>query len=166
MYRLPRKLPHLNAALMLTPKEDQTKGMCFHRTVGFVLDVPPARLCVGTLRAATEEELREIPHASPVPFIHCWAQIGQSVYAPTTIEAQAGRLRPFKLDEYYLKNGVSDVRMLTRRTLLQLSEKYGLAHHLLYRTPVRENMAFADVILSAVEVEYVLNESEGVLPAG
>jgi hypothetical protein len=165
MPQLPRKLPHLNGAIGLVPIAEG-KGMCFHRSVGFVLDVPPAKLAVGVLRAATDEELMVNPAASQVPFIHCWAEIGSSVYAPTTIEAQGGRLRPFKRAEYYQQNGVHNVSYMSRRTLRQLSDRYGLSDHLIYHTPVRDNAKFGAIILDALGVEHILNAGGGLLPGG
>lgn len=164
--RLPSKLPHLNAAITKVAYPNPSKGMCFHRSVGFVLDVPPAKLCVGTFRGANEEELLTVANASPVPFIHCWAEIGDKVYAPTTIEAQGGRLMPFNRTEYYTKNGTRDVYRLSRQELRQLSETYGLARHLLYDEPVRGDVGFAIVILDALGVSHTTSADGGIVPGG
>lgn len=162
--RLPAKLPHLNAALSKTAHPDPRKGLCFHRTVGFVLDVPQAHLCVGTLRGATSEEMVRTPEASPVPFLHCWAEIGGNVYAPTTIEASGGRLRPFSREAYYAGNGVHNVITMSRKQLKDLSEEFGLAEHLLYDRPVRGGKGFAVVILDALTVRHAVGETGGIVP--
>jgi hypothetical protein len=146
--------------------EVEGKGLCFHRTVGFVLDVPPAKLYVGIFRGGTPEEIAANPAVSAIPFIHCWAQINEFVYAPTTIEAQGGRLRPFAQAEYYERNGTKVLGIMGRHELKQLSKEYGLAQHLLYHTPVRGDAAFSDIILNKLEVSYTLTDQKGVIPAG
>ncbi len=162
--KLPTKLPHLNSALLLRGYPDTSTGMCFHRTVAFVLDVPAAKLFIGTLKGATAEELLQNPRNSPVRFIHCWAQIGSQVYAPTTIEAQGGRLKPFTEIHYYQNNDVRDVKVMSRHTLIQLSKKYGLAEHLLYHQPIRNEAKFGYIILDALRVSHTLSTDGGLIP--
>jgi hypothetical protein len=137
--------------------------MCFHRTAGFVLDIPQAKLCVGIFRAATPEELKAHPNYSPVPFLHCWAEVGSVVYAPTTIEA-VGKLTPFNREEYYRLNDARDIRYMSRATLLRLSREHGLANHLLDFTPLKGSSKFATIILDELGVSHVTNEKGGVIP--
>lgn len=140
------------------------RGMCFHRTVGFVLDEPRAKLCVGIFRGATEEELKENPHFSDVPFFHCWAEIGTTVIAPTTIEATGGRLCGFDRDEYYERNAAKDIVRMNRARLLQLSKEHGLAQHLLYFKPLVGNAKFADIILNDLGIKFTISDCGGVIP--
>lgn len=160
-FRFPpeNKLPHFIGSMRLSGP----RGMCFHRSVGLVLDIPQAKLCVGIFRAATPEELKQFPNYSPVPFIHCWVEIGNSVYAPTTIE-QLGRLTPFVKDEYYRLNEAKDVRYMSRATLLRLSREHGLAQHLLDFTPLKGDSRFASVILDELKMGHTTNVGGGVIP--
>jgi hypothetical protein len=128
-----------------------------------VLDIPIAKLAVGTFRGATPEELEQYPNYSPVPFIHCWVEIGNSVYAPTTVET-LGRLTPFNRAEYYNLNKAKDVRYMSRATLLRLSREHGLAQHLLDFSPLKGSSKFASVILDELGVSYALNERGGLVP--
>jgi hypothetical protein len=157
---LPRKMPHLDGAMRLIGP----RGMCFHRTVGLVLDVPRAQLCVGVFRAATAEELADNPHFSHTPFIHCWAEISNKIYAPTTIEATGGRLVGFNKDEYYERNGAKNIVRMSRARLLQLSKAYGLARYLLYSEPLVGDAKFSGVILDELGVDYVVTDGGGVIP--
>lgn len=154
-----KKLPHFMGSMKLTGP----RGMCFHRSVGLVLDIPIAKLCVGTFRGATPEELKHFPNYSDVPFIHCWVEIGKSVYAPTTIE-HLGRLTPFNREEYYHLNEAKDVRYMSRATLLRLSREHGLAQHLLDFSPLKGDSKFASVILDELGVSYALTDRGGLVP--
>jgi hypothetical protein len=159
-FKFPKRMPHLEGALRLTGP----RGMCFHRTVGLVLDVPRAQLCVGIFREATEEERRKNPEFSDVPFLHCWAEIGSIVYAPTTIEATGGKLYGFNRAEYYEHNQARNIVRMKRARLLQLSKLHGLADHLLYFKPLEGNSKFASVILDDLGVKHIESSRGGVIP--
>jgi hypothetical protein len=157
------KLAHLRGALDFGAPGG--KGTCFLRAAGFVLDMPGAVLCLGTVRAATEAERATIPNASPVPFIHCWAEFGDMVFAPTTIEQMGFRLRPMDRAGYYAINGVRDVVRMTRRALLHLSGEIGLSAHLRHGCPVRGDVTASEAIVIASGIAYRVGELGSVLPA-
>lgn len=156
----PKKMPHLEATLDRIGKH----GACFFRSVGFVLDVPQAKLCVGTFPAATAEELIDNPAYSAEPFLHCWAEVGDAVFAPTTYESCNRQLVPFQRDSYYEGNGAKDVVCMSRAQLLRLSRKYGLGKHLLYLRPLGGNLRFATVILDELGISHALSKEMGLIP--
>lgn len=81
---MPRKavMLHLSCAMAL---EANGLGTCFHRAAAFVLDVPGAKLCLGTFSEATEEEAGANPSASRHDFIHAWAEVSGCVFAPSML---------------------------------------------------------------------------------
>lgn len=153
-----KKLPHLKGAMQLQGQQN----MCFHRSAAFVLDVPTARLCMGTFPAATPEELELEPEASREPFIHCWAEVGDSVYAPTTIE-KVGGLRPIPRAYYYEINRAQDIKWIDRPTLLRISKEIGLSAHLRHGKPARRSVG--GTLLDAAGIEYQISRNGGVVPA-
>lgn len=155
----PVRFPTLHPALWLTGP----RGMCFHRSVALVLDSPAARLCIGTVRAATPEELEAIPEASTEPFIHAWCEIGDVVLPPSLIETFGGRLPSFLRSAYYDKNGVRDVRSVPRAKLLKLAAQYDWFNHLRHHTPIPSS--FGTVLLDAAGVAWRPTEAGGVVPA-
>jgi len=161
--RLPKNLPHLKSAVDFKATNG-VSNCCFHRAAAFVLDVPGSVLCMGTLRAADEQERLEIANASPVPFIHAWCEFDGLVYAPTTIERMGNRLVPFHRDAYYTMNGISDVRTLTRKELLTLSGKVGLSAHLKHFRPLHDG-AKISVLLDAAGIKWEISENGGIIPA-
>jgi hypothetical protein len=164
-FKFPKHMPHLEGSLRLIGhKGPGGGGMCFHRSIGLVLDVPQARLMVGTFRAATPEECAANPLFSPVPFIHCWTMIGNKIYAPTTYEGHGHRLVPMDPEAYYERNGARDIVGMNRATVLRLSKKYGLAQHLVYFTPLKGQARFADVILDELGISHVTHKNGGVIP--
>lgn len=95
-------------------------GLCFHRSAALVLDLKWADFVVGTVRAATPDEIEAEPRASRVPFLHAWVERGQMVYSPTLME-QHGGLLPLDRQDYYQANGVRDVYRMNRRELKRLA---------------------------------------------
>jgi hypothetical protein len=153
-------MPHLEASFKLIGP----RGPCFFRAVALVLDVPQAKLMVGTFRAATPEEQAASPEVSPVPFIHAWTEIHGAVFAPTTYESCNAQLVPFDLVDYYQRNGTRDVVCMDRARLLRLSRKYGLDKYILYGAPLEGNLKFASVILDELGVRHRMSTDNGLLP--
>lgn len=161
---LPTRLPHLDGAMVLRPAAQYIdRGMCFHKTVGFVLDVPMAKLFVGTFRAATPEEIAEHPELSPEPFIHCWPQVGNVVFGLNYISGSFTIPR-FPQAAYYQQNGATNVVSMSRARLIQLSRQYGLARHLLYHDDLVGDAKFGSVILDELGVNHVISERGGLIP--
>lgn len=162
--QLPTRLPHLDGALTLFPDARYIeRGMCFHKTVGFVLDVPMARLYAGIFRAATEEEIAERPELSPDPFIHCWPQVGNIVFGLNYI-GSSFTIPRFRQEAYYEQNGATNVVSMTRKRLLELSSSYGLAQHLLYHGPLVGEAKFGSVILDELGVSHAISDRGGLIP--
>ncbi len=156
----PKAMPHFEATLRRIGRN----GPCFFRAAAFVLDVPQARLMVATFRPGTPEEIARDRNVSDEPFIHCWAEVGGSVYAPTSYENCHNQLVPFNLVDYYEGNGAKDVVCMTRANLMRLSKKYGLGKHLLYLTPLEGNLKFASIILDELGVKHRLSKDNGLIP--
>lgn len=159
----PKRYPHLEGAMRLTSESNQ--GLCIHRSAGFVLDTPGARLCFGVFRAATSEERQSDPNASLEPFIHCWAEHRGMVYAPTTIERMGGKLVPYRRDDYYDVNGITNIRCLARPDLLRLAREIGLSAHLRLGKPTRNGASVGGTLLGAVKMPYRISPSGGLIPA-
>lgn len=163
--QLPANLPHLTGSLGLAVPDGQLAGgMCFHRTVGFVLDVPMAKLCVGIFRAATAEELAENPELSPEPFIHCWPEVGEQAFLLSRIDRRQRMVPRAKTSHYYAMNGTTNVVRMSRKPLLHLSSRYGLAQHLLYHAPLVGDAKFGQVILDYLGVGYRISDRGGLVP--
>jgi hypothetical protein len=157
----PAKLPPLK----LLAKALELKGsggLCFHRAAAFVFDVPGAVMVFGTLAGVDEAEAG--PTDSTVPFIHAWAEWRGVVYAPTTIEATGGLLRPIDRALYYRVNGVTDVRTLTRAQLLRLDRQLALKRVLRAGGPCRGGASFGASLLDAAGVPWKAGPGDGVLP--
>ena len=141
-------------------------GSCFHRAAALVLDLPGSELCMGTFRAATEEELKVAPNASDEPFIHAWVEHGGVVYAPTTIEANNNTLRPYTCAEYYSVHDAKDIYRLSRKDLITLSGRVGLSQHLLHNKPLRDGASFAASIMDAAGLKWKDSaKGGGIIPA-
>jgi hypothetical protein len=167
--QLPKRLPHFEGALNLDPPEgNKAEGLCFHRTVGFVLDTPMAKLCVGTFRAATPEELHfGAQHGydlSPEDFIHCWPEVGDIAFMLAAATRRNRTINRVSRTQYYQQNGTTNVVSLSRARLKQLSRQYGLAQHLLYHAPLVGEAKFASVILDELGVNHVISNRGGLIP--
>jgi hypothetical protein len=163
--QLPTKLPHFDGALLLLPDDRYIeRGMCFHKTVGFVLDVPMARLCVGTFRGASPEELAIQPELSPDPFIHCWPEVGSLAFLLNRANLRDRVINRYDKQAYYRQNGTTNVVSMPRSRLLHLSRAYGLAQHLLYHAPLVGDSKFATVILDDLGVSYSISDRGGLVP--
>lgn len=159
---LPTRLPHLDGALKMEPME-AGRGLCFHKTAGFVLDAPMAKLYVGTFRGATTQELEENPDFSPEPFIHCWPQVGKIVLGLNYIQL-GGTIPRFDEQRYYEWNGASNVVSMPRKRLLELSRAYGLSEHLLYHVPLVGRAKFGSLILDELGVSHAISDRGGLIP--
>jgi hypothetical protein len=140
------------------------RGMCFHRSAAFVLDLPQATLVVGTIRAATPEEREENPDFSDVDFIHAWPEVGNLVFPPSWMKAD-GTMQAIDRDEYYEMHTPYDIHRMPRIELKKLSEEHGFARHFSRFTPLKNNVSFGDVILKALGVQYTITKDGGVIPA-
>lgn len=157
-----KRLPHLLGAMRL--RNEHNQGLCIHRSAGFVLDTPGSNLFFGVFRAASPEEREDDPHASPEPFIHCWAEYQGAVYAPTTIERMGGKLVPYDRVEYYAVNGITNIHSISRPKLLRISAEIGLSAHLRLGRPTRNQVSVGGTLLDAAGMPYRVNSKGGVLP--
>lgn len=154
----PADLPLLRAAMRL----EADRGLCFHLSAAFVLDVPGAVLCIGTL--TPPDEPTGNPDDSTVPFIHAWAEYRGGVYAPTTIEKFGGNLVGQNRAGYYALNGVHDVRTLTRAQLLRLDRRFNLKRSLRRGGQLRGGASFGGTLLDAAGVPWKQGSNGGTLP--
>lgn len=161
--KLPKKFPHLNGSMRLVGADGT--GMCIHRSAAFVLDVPGAELCFGTLQPATPEQINGTPHLklSTEPFIHAWAEWDGKVFTPSMIEHDGMRLIPYEPELYYRTREVSDIHRLTRKQVIHLSGLIGLSAHLKHGRPAK--LSVGATLLNAAGVRWKENEHGGLLPA-
>ena len=146
---LPRRMPHFQGALKMEAHPGQK--LCVHVSAGFVMDVPGSVLCFGTFRAANAEELARIPNASPVPFIHAWAEFRGIVWSGT---AQATCLPA----EYYAANGATDICRLARPRLMEIAKRIGLSAHLRLHRPTRDQASVGQALLEAAGKRYRVDD--------
>lgn len=159
------EFPLLFAVIHNMESKARATGLCFHRSVAMLLDMPiAAELCIGTLKCATPEELAANPILSPTPFIHCWIEYGTKLFAPTTYEAAGGYIMVMDRDEYYAKNGVRDVHRLNRYTVKKLADKHRLRPHLRNSSPLEEGTHFASIFLEAADVFWTISDRGGIVP--
>lgn len=156
-------MKHLRGAMrMRSPVPGQ--GLCFHRAVGFVLDITTAKLVIGTIRESTPEEIELLgPNSSTVPFIHAWCEVRDAVIAPTTYERAGNKLVPMDRRSYYEKNGVRDVHRFDRAWVKRLAKLHGFDKHLAEHRPLPEGVSFAQTILDEGGIPYRI-DAEAVLP--
>lgn len=156
--RLPAKLPHLLGAMRLSGP----RGLCFHRAVGFVLDVVPATLVIGRIREANEQEKAALgPDASPTPFIHAWCEWKGDLFAPTTIE-RAGGLFPMPRQLYLERNDARVLATMTRGEVKRLDKEFGFSEHLRKFKPLKGDASFGAILLERAGVPWRDNGLGGV----
>lgn len=147
------KLRHFNGAKRLSGQLGH--NLCVHISAGFVLDVPGSVLCFGTFQAATPAEIAANPDASPVPFIHAWAEFGGLVYSGTAMmTCEPGR--------YYAINGATDIKRLSRVDLLKVSREIGLSRHLRLHVPALQSVGAS--LLNAAGKAFVTGANGELLP--
>lgn len=151
-------MKHLVGALQMTAKN----GLCIHLSAALVMDVPGSMLCAGTFNAATPEQAATIPAASPVPFIHAWAEYRGKIFAPTLIK-RLGGLFPVDAQEYFAINGARDIHRLARPELLRLAKAIGLSAHLRLGKPAKHSVGVT--ILKAMGLETADDGNGGIVPA-
>lgn len=157
-----KTLKHLSASL--SRKGSNGAGACFYRAAALVLDHPPAKLCIGVLAGASDEELKATPKGAQEDFIHAWAEVGDKLYAPSLLSDDNSNMGPLDRKEYYHGNGVRDVRRISRAELLKMSAEFGLAAHLKSDAPLIGSRRFVQILLDASQIPYVV-EDGFVLPA-
>lgn len=140
------------------------KGLCFHRSIALLYDWKDSELVVGKFRAATPEEQKTTPNASKVPFIHCWAERNGEVYAPSTIEAQGGLLRPMNREGYYKLNGAEVWGRMDIKALRKAAAGTGLASHVRYGTSLLAGEAASNIILKALNIPYGITKFRSIVP--
>jgi hypothetical protein len=155
------KLPHLRSCYEIYPSE-QGQGLCFHRSVALVMDMPTAILTIATNRAATDEERAIMPEASPTPFLHAWVEQGDGLLAPTTIE-RFGGLVWLPREAYYVMNGASNIHRFTRKRVMEFARANGISAHLRLGRPDKCKKPFAAALLEHLGVPH--RDDNGVLPA-
>lgn len=139
------------------------RGLCFHRAVGFVLDVIPATLVIGRIREANDEERAALgPDASPTPFIHAWCEWRGELFAPTTIERNGGKLVPIDRQMYLERNGAKVLATMTRGEVKRLDKEFGFSAHLRKFTPLKHGVSFGGILLERAGVPWRDNGLGGV----
>lgn len=159
-------LPHLNAAMAYKGRDGSNS--CVQRSVALALDLRGSVVTFGTLRAATPEQIEagEVPaNASRVPFIHCWVERGDTLYAPTTVERTGGCLVPMKREAYYELNGARDVRRVPLHDFRRIARRFGLSAALKHKSQRFGDGKVTEALLDAAGVRYVLSENRSLLPA-
>lgn len=151
---LPSRLPHFRGALAMPAHPGQK--LCLHVSAGFVMDVPGAVLVIGTFRASTPEERAAIPNASPVPFIHAWAEWRGLVWSGTA-------MRTCDPADYYAANGATDIVRLVRPKLMALARDMGLSRHLRLHVPTKNGASVGKSLLDAAGKAYRV-EDHAMLP--
>lgn len=152
-------LPTLSAAMSAL---DAEHGLCFHYSAALCLDLANSYVMLGTFRAATDEERKTIPGASPVPFIHCWVELSGLVLAPTLIRAMGGQLIPIERDRYYAANAATNVHAIPRFVVQTL----GLEHHLTTGEPLPGGRAVGSILADVAAYPYRVSERGTMLPDG
>jgi hypothetical protein len=157
------ELRHLNAATAYRGRG--TSNACVQWSLALALDVRHALMTFGTLRAATPEEAAVIgPAASRVPFIHCWVEVGDTVYAPTTIERTGGMLVPMSRHAYYDVNKIRDVCHVPRIAFDDIVRRYRVRAALKHLSPRFGNGDITGELLAAAGVRYTLGANRALLP--
>jgi hypothetical protein len=158
------KLPRLRQVVEgLHPAVDGS-GLCFHRAAALVLDMRWAFLCIGTLRAASEQEAELNPRYSPVPFLHAWVEQGPVVWAPSLLEAHGGELLPIDRDAYYTANDARDIYRMGRAELVKLDRQHGWSRRLVFGRRKTGELSLGAVLLEALGVPHVVVDG-AVLPS-
>lgn len=160
MRLLPARMKHLEGAINMIG----LRGMCFHRSVAFVLDVPQAILVVATIPAATPEQRAENPEFSDVDFIHAWPQACGLVFPPSWMTPE-GTMKAVSTSEYYKENNPYNFHYMKRATLKKLSKEYGFTRHFSHFTPLKDNASFGGIILNTLGIPYEVSEDGGVIPS-
>lgn len=135
-------------------------GLCIHRSVAFVFDVPGSILVFGTIQPVENPQGGD----SPVPFIHCWAEYQGKVFAPTTIEQANGQLIAQDKAGYYQVNGITEVYTFTRPQLLRLDREYRLKRYLLTGKLPGKGYSFGATLLDAAGVPWKDYGDGGIVP--
>jgi hypothetical protein len=158
-FKLPARMRNLEGAINLTGP----RGMCFHRSVAFVLDVPQATLMVGTIPAPPPEILKENSEFSDVDFIHAWPEVAGFVFPPSWME-KSGTMRATSKLAYYSEHQPYDIKQMSRFDLKKLAEEWGFSKHFSRFTPLKDNASFGGVIMNALGIEYTVTSDGGVVP--
>jgi hypothetical protein len=134
-----KKYPHL--AGVIDMEGAPGAGMCVHRSAAFVLDVIGAEMVIAVCSPATEEDLKNNPNSSTIPFIHAWGEWKDQVFAPTQLKPTGVRLFPKAV--YYHHQRPLELHRLTRPQVLKLAKKIGLSAHLRKGVPAKESVGEA-----------------------
>lgn len=110
-----RQLRHLNATL--TKFFPLGRGNCFQRSVAMVMDVPTAKLKIGTV-------------TSDHRYLHAWVGDRGVFYDPSRFE-EDGRLNPFDPGHYIVSESVSDIHTVDRKWVLDFARRGSLSRWML-----------------------------------
>ena len=158
------RLRHLERCMSIYPAGTGL-GRCFHWSTALCLDLKGSDIVIGSLAGVSSlEEALASPNGTPGRFIHAWVERGDDVFAPTMIGKSDERLAPIYRPIYYATNDVQDVRQLSRDGLLVAFRGYNLISHLTEGVRFRNDVRFADHLLSSAGVEWTLDEQGGVVP--
>lgn len=154
------KFSHLARCIEIVRPAAPHEGLCFHRSVALVLDVPTAVLVIGLMEPVTEEEL-EIEGTSAVPWLHAWVEIGDEVIAPTLVE-RVGYLYALPRHVYYTQNPMVGREEVSRSTIMKLARQEGWSAY--FKRGVRKSPhPLGNVLLESTKIGKVA-ESVGFPP--
>lgn len=156
-------LKHLHGSMQFSARNG--KGNCFQRSAALALDLSGSEIVFGTLRAANLKEVFEIPGASLEPFIHAWVEWRGFVYAPTTVERANGMLVPFEQQDYYQRNGATNIRRLPRAEFERIARRFRLSAAFRHAKQRAGDGEITTAMLDAAGVRWKLSENRSVMPA-
>jgi hypothetical protein len=116
-------------------------GMCIHRSAAFVMDVIGAEMVIAVCEPASEEDLKQDPNSSTVPFIHAWGEWKDQVFAPTQLQETGVQLYPKAV--YYHHQRPMEIHRLNRAQVLKIAKRIGLSAHIRKNVPAKTSVGEA-----------------------
>lgn len=145
-----RKLRHLKATIEnFTPSG---RGNCVQQSVAMVMDVPTAKLVIGTL-------------FSDHSYLHAWVQDRGVFYDPSCFVRDGG-LIPYEKEPYIARARASDLHIVNRKWVLDFAKRGALSPWMLRKDNTYHTLGniMGHVLLDELGVPYRVDQQGYLLP--
>lgn len=143
-----RLLRHLKATLTIF----NLTGNCFQQSVAMVMDVPTAKLKIGTVK--TDHRL-----------LHAWVEDRGIFYDPSRF-AKDGGLKPLNAATFIEGGSISDIHTVSRKWVLDFAKRGSLSRWMLTEDDTYHTLGkiMGHALLDELGIPYVVDDEGFLLP--
>jgi hypothetical protein len=131
-------------------------GNCFQRAVALVMDVPTAKLVVGTCEDRQDKHL----------YLHCWVENRGIYLDPSKFEEHGNQIKPIQKDAFVAVLGARDIHVIDRKWVIDFARSGNLKDWILKRDDTYHTLGgvMGEVLMERRGIPYRVDEHGALLP--